>query len=146
MNALSFNMNTAGGTAITAPPPEAESADMLWRGSVNYEMLYGNCAFFDFNWTVAFKAKSAANPIRIRVISNPEPIPPSRVAPMKATSIGIPQATGNGGVLYDTVRIMKLSEIPKKVGHVDPDVYTFEFEVVDDTDQVTPVTFLLTVE
>jgi hypothetical protein len=69
-------------------------------------MLTGDCSFFDFNWVTLFTSTGETVPLRIEVVTNPAPIAPATTSPMLAKVIGIPTAV-NGGVLYDTVRILK---------------------------------------
>jgi hypothetical protein len=138
IEAIQNNLNTTVPEPVAPVPPDVVDGSMEWRASVNYTAMSGPCSFFDFNWMDVFQAKSTKDPVRIVVVSNPAPISPETVPPMKATIVGIPQASGNG-VLYNTIRIMKLTE------NLLPQAYTFEFEVVDSSDNRTSVEFTLTV-
>ena len=137
---LEWGLGHAGVSPPTPPaPPGAANGTLTWRASVKYEALFGNCPFFDFNWITLFQAQSTTvTPLRIVVTSNPAPIAPATVPPMKASVIALPVATPNGPV-YDTVRIMKLAD------QVPPGTYTWTFAVYDDQGQSTPVNFVLTV-
>jgi hypothetical protein len=137
LNALNQGMSNPFTPQETAAAPNATSATMKWEASLEYSALYGECAFFDFNWLTVFQAKSSLSPVRIVVISNPTPIAPATVPTLKATVIGIPSATVAGPV-YDTIRIIKL-------GDTVPGEYVFNFRVYDDQGQSTPVTFTLNV-
>jgi hypothetical protein len=119
-------------------PPDGEDATMEWRASIDYAALFGDCSFFDFNWMTTFKTKSTTEPLRIVVKENPAPTAPETISPLVAKVIGIPTATTNG-VIYDTIRILKLADSLEKKD------YVFKFEIVDTKDLKTEVTFTLTV-
>ena len=138
IEAITNNLDTEVPVPVAPTPPEAEDASMEWQASLDYRAMLGPCGFFDFNWMTVFNTKSTKEPQRIVVVSNPAPVAPATTPSMKATVIGIPQASGNG-VIYDTVRIMKLADA------LEPQDYVFEFQVVDTKNQRTDVTFTLTV-
>ena len=124
---------------VTPEPPVVEPATMEWNATLDYSALTGDCPFFDFNWMTIFAAKSTGNaPMRIVVVSNPEPEAPATIPALKASVIGIPTATSQGAI-FDTIRIMKLLEVEAKD-------YTFEFKVFDITGLSTDVTLTLTVK
>jgi hypothetical protein len=139
IGAIQNNLAPGVVTPVTPTAPTAQGGAMDWRASLNYQALVGDCAFFDFNWMTVFRAKSNNDnaPVRIQVLSNPAVVPPATVPPMKATIIGIPQASGTG-VVYDTIRIMKLTDLT-------PGAYEFNFRVLDTTGLYTDVLFTLTV-
>lgn len=138
IGSLYASMNESVFAPASNNPPDASNGAMTWKASVSYQMLLGDCSFFDFNWMEVFQANSDANPVRIQTLTNPAPIAPATVPPMRASVIGIPQASAQGPI-YNTIRIMKLApEIPA-------DDYTFTFRVFDTLGLSTDVTFVLTV-
>lgn len=139
IGALRNNLDFTLGVVAPPTPPDAEDATMEWRASVDYLALFGECTFFDFNWMTAFLQKATREPVRITVLENPAPIAPSTKHPLVAKVIGRPVATAKG-VLYDSVRIIKL------VDAIPPDDYVFKFEITDEKNLKTEVTFTLTVK
>ena len=139
ISALASNLDTSVPAPVPPVPPAGENATMEWRASIDYASLLGECSFFDFNWMTTFKTKSADEPLRIVVIENPPPDVGMTKPPLVAKVIGIPVATGNG-VIYDTVRILKL------VDSIEKQDYVFKFQIVDTKDLRTDVTFTLTVK
>jgi len=139
LTAMSTRMNLTVAPATNPGAPGVTTpAAITWQASVEYESLLGDCEFFDFNWITLFAATTCtAAPLRIVVTSNPAPIAPATVPPMVASVIGKPQATVNG-VVYDSIRIMKLADLI-------PGAYAFTFNVYDVLGQVTAVTLNLTV-
>lgn len=139
MDAIQNNLAPTVVAPVAPTAPTAEDGTMEWRASLDYQAMLGDCAFFDFNWMTVFQAKSTSgvDPLRIQVLSNPEPIAPATVPPMKATVLGIPQASGDG-VIYNTIRIMRLSELV-------PGDYEFNFRVLDTAGLYTDVLFTLTI-
>jgi hypothetical protein len=136
LTGLKNGLNTAFTPPQATTPPDAEDGSMNWSASASYEALFGDCAYFDFNWMTLFKTKSGnKDPLRINVLAQPE-LEAGKV-PMRASIIGRPIATAAGPV-YDTVRITKLQELT-------PKAYVFSFEVVDTANNKTPVTLTLTV-
>ena len=128
-------------TAPVAPvPPAATNGAMEWSASIAYQGLLGDCPFFDFNWMTLFKTKKPTEePLRIVVVSNPAPVAPSTRPPLVAKIIGRPVSTTKG-VVYDSLRILRLGD------SVDPGNYVFQFQIVDEKDYKTNVTFTLTVK
>ena len=122
-------------SAPTVTTPAAQT----WQASIEYAMLNGDCPFFDFNWITLFAAKSNTTGIRIVVNTNPAPIAPDPLPPMKAVNIGIPVAGPTGAPIYDSIRIMKLMD------EVPPGAYAFTFTIYDDLGQSTAATLNLTV-
>jgi hypothetical protein len=117
-------INNISGTKYkegTVPSPSAKDAKMTWQASIDYKALTGDCAFFDFNWHTVFATKSEETPLSLTVISNPAPVSPGTVSPLKASVIGIPAETANGTV-FNTVRVLRLTPIK-------PGDYEFEFEI-----------------
>ncbi len=131
ITAITSNLRT-GYSPDAVVPPSAINGAQTWATSLSYQALSGDCAYFDFNWMTVFKAKNnnGNDPVRIQLLTNPGAI-------LKATVIGTPVVTANG-VIYDTVRIMRL-------GNVAPGNYEFTFRVIDTKDQRTDVTLTLTV-
>jgi len=108
---------------------------LTWNASVEYDTINGDCDFFDFNWIALFKTQTTSmDPLRIVVNSVPSGSPP----PFGAQVIGIPQATAYG-MVYDTIRIMKLGELAPG------GPYAFTFTVYDSLGQTAAVTMNLTV-
>jgi hypothetical protein len=140
LTGLSGKMNITVGVSTTPGAPTVTTPEALsWQASLAYQTLLGDCEFFDFNWVTLFQASSGtAQALRIVVTSNPAPISPATVPPLVASVIGIPILTQNG-VLYDSIRIMKLMD-------VSPGSYQFTFNIYDILGQVTVVTLNLTIE
>jgi hypothetical protein len=139
IGALRNNLDFTVDAPVPPAPPEAEDGEMEWRASIDYLGLFGDCAFFDFNWMTLFKTKVQKEPLRIVVVENPAPIPPSTRPPLAAKIIGRPMLTANG-VIYDSIRILRLGD------SVDAGEYVFKFQIVDESDLKTDVTFTLTVK
>lgn len=140
LTALEGKMDLTVPAASTQAPPTASNGTLRWQASVKYDQLSGMCPFFDFNWITLFAATSTGiDPVQIVVTGNPAPIAPSTVSPMKAVVVGAPQAVAGGGVVYNTVRIMKLAD------EVPAGSYTFNFNITDTKGQSTAVTLTLTV-
>lgn len=140
IGALQYNLAPQLVAPTPNTPPEAENAEMKWNASIDYLGIFGECPFFDFNWVTAFKVKSKLEPLRLVIIENPAPTPPATTPPIVAKIIGYPVAVGNGAVMYDTVRILKIADTVEKGD------YIFKFQVVDTKDLRTDVTFTLTVK
>lgn len=131
---------TVPAPVVPEPPDVTTPATLMWKASIAYTALLGDCLFFDFNWVELFKAKSSSEALRIEIVSNPAPIAPSPQPPMVAQIIGIPVSVGAGAVRYDTIRIMKLQDV------IPADDYEFAFNVYSEDGLVTPVTLTLTVQ
>jgi hypothetical protein len=139
---MTDSMSPAVEPPVAPVPPEAEDAEMTWKASVEYLAVFGVCSFFDFNWQTTFKTKmreKGADPLRIEVVSNPEPVAPATTSPLVAKVIGRPISTVNG-VVYDSIRIIRVAD------ELEAGDYEFKFRVVDTKDQKTDVTFTLTVK
>jgi hypothetical protein len=123
-----------GASVPGAPTVSTPAATMTWEASLNYEGITGNCMFFDFNWVALFKASANnTDPARIVVVSNPAG------NHLAAQVIGQPIAVANGGMLYNTIRILKLDET------IAAGAYVFQFTVYDTLGQSTNAQLTLTV-
>lgn len=140
LDSLHTRMNIS---AVVPSNPSAPTVTtplaLTWNASIAYDTLTGDCEFFDFNWITLFKSQTTSmDPLRIVVVSNPAGSPP----PMVAQVIGIPQAVAAGlnagATIYDTIRIMKLTELAAGA-------YAFTFTVYDSLGQTANVTLNLTV-
>lgn len=132
LGGLSSSLDRAGAAATPAPsaPSVATPQARTWQASVSYAMLSGNCPFFDFNWVTLFTSTGETKPLRIEVLTS--------TTPLLAKVIGIPTAIA-GGVLYDTIRILKTTDT------IAPGLYVFTFKVYEEHGLGTNVTLNLTV-
>lgn len=131
LDGLMHNLDRAGAAAVPAPsaPTVATPQARTWQASIAYAMLNGNCPFFDFNWVQQFTASGETKPLRIEVLTSP--------SPLLAKVVGILTAT-QGGVLYDTIRVLK-------TGPVATGLYVFTFKVYEEHGLSSNVTLNLTV-
>lgn len=130
---LTIRMDADEGVPPTPPaPPVATPATIKWAVAMSMNDLQVGCGFFDFNWVTLFQAKSAAQPLRIEIVSNP------LTGEFKTTIVPYPAVVGAGAVEFNTLRIIKLKP-------VNPGTFTFNYSIVDQTGQATPVELTLTV-
>jgi hypothetical protein len=128
LNALKNNLDATVPPPATGTPPAPVTPQTLrWACTANYESMLLDCAFLDFNWYNEFKLAyatdagqtgNAVTPMSISVTANP---------PEGYFKASVVQGQGQtiiagGGVVYDTVRIMRLD---------DPTAgdYTFNFTI-----------------
>lgn len=140
LDAITSSLNRAGAAVPTPPgaPTVSTPQARTWQASVSAQMLTGDCSFFDFNWVTLFTSTGETVPLRIEVVSNPAPIAPAVTAPMLAKVIGIPTAV-NGGVLYDTIRILKNADA------LPPNTYAFTFNIYGEAGIAATATLNLTI-
>lgn len=140
LEAIQNNLEVNVAPRLPGPPtvPDASSNAQTWTASASYQALMGDASFFDFNWMTVFSAKNnnGADPLRISVLANPPAV--GGVVPMKASVIGMPVAIAGGGVVYDTIRVIRLATLT-------PGPYVFSFRITDTKDLTTDVTFTLNV-
>lgn len=130
---LSVRMDADAGAAPAIPPaPGVTSGTLRWAVSVSMNDLVNGCNFLDFNWVTLFSAQSQNQPLRIEIVSNPAS------GEFKTTIVPYPSVVGAGAVEFNTLRIIKLKP-------VEPGDYVFNYSVVDQRGQATPVTLTLTV-
>lgn len=133
MNLSVSAASNPAGPSVTTP------LALTWQASIAYAMLNGDCPFFDFNWVTLFATQSNTPGKRIVITSNPAPVAPDPLPYLTASIIGTPTATGAGVPLYDSIRIMKLTD------EVPPGSYPFVFTIYDDLGQTVTATLNLTV-
>jgi hypothetical protein len=148
INSFEFGMNDY---AYTPPPGQGNpgvgnsSAVLTWNCSVNLAAFENQYSFIDFNWIDLFEAS---------LKDNPNYSPGSQVIPLSITTVSNPAAgyfkasvvqtlgaqsiVPGGGVLFNTVRILRLSD--PVAGS-----YVFDFDITDNLGNTTPVTLTLTV-
>lgn len=136
----SLRINMAQVTAGPLPPsapPGTDAATQYWVASVPFGGLGASCAFYDFNWVDIFTSTSLGalgSPNRIEVVSNPSGnILKAMVVRQNPTYVG------EGGMLYDTVRIVAL------VPNVPADDYEFDFKIINADNQEVAVKLTLDV-
>lgn len=131
---LTVRMDADAGTPPSAPgAPSVTSGTLKWSASISMNDLVNGCNFIDFNWVTLFKASAQDNqPLRIDIVSNPAS------GEFKTTIVPYPSIVGAGDVEFNTLRIIKLK--PVAAG-----AYTFNYNVVDQQGQATPVTLTLTI-
>lgn len=130
---LMVRMDADQGTPPSTPPaPDVTPGVLRWAVSVSMNDFVNGCNFLDFNWVTLFNAKSQNQPLRIEIVSNPAS------GEFKTTIVPYPAVVGAGSVEFNTLRIIKLK--PVSAG-----TYTFNYSVVDQTGQSTPVVLTLTV-
>jgi hypothetical protein len=140
LDGITSSLNRPG-TAVPTPPgaPTVSTPKSLnWQASVAAMMFTGDCKFFDFNWVTLFTSTGETVPLRIEVLTNPPPIAPATTAPLLAKVVGIPTAV-NGGVLYDSVRILKNQE------SIPTGTYVFTFKIYNTSGLAANVTLNLTI-
>lgn len=138
-----FRSNMAPSILNTTPNLNPQVADMVslaWNASVKYDLLTGNCTFFDFNWMtlVSNTLVDGEQAFRLEVVSNPAPIGVEKQSPLLARVLGVPTALGDG-VVYDTVRIMKNRDT------IPAGAYVFQFKVYNTQGYSTAVALTVTV-
>lgn len=130
---LLVTMNAADTTAPTTAPVTANAtATMNWTAGIQTGALQDQCSFFDFSWVTLFNAKSGSKAVSIEVTSNPAG------GYFKSTIVPIPVVGATGGVIYNTVRVVKLKPVPAGA-------YVFVYKVKDDANTTTTCTLTLTV-
>jgi hypothetical protein len=111
----------------TNPPNPVTPQTLRWSCTANAESMLLDCAYFDFNWVKEFQLAyqpdpnqtgNGALPMSISVVSNPAG------GFFKASVVqGLGQTIiGGGGVVYDTIRILRLAD--PTAGN-----YTFDFSI-----------------
>lgn len=111
----------------TNPPAPVTPQTLRWSCTANAESLLLDCAFFDFNWVKEFQLAfqpdpnqigNGTIPMSISVVSNPAG------GFFKASVVqGLGQSIiAGGGVVFDTIRIMRLED-PTAAN------YTFDFSI-----------------
>jgi hypothetical protein len=147
LNALINDLNMPIPTPPSGTPPTPVTPVTLrWVCSASIESFLIDCAYFDFNWVSEFQVAyppdttqygNAQTPMSITVVSNPAGgyFKASVVQGQGQTIIG------GGGVVYDTIRILRLSDPPAGS-------YTFDFNInvsVNGQIQAIPVVLTLTI-
>ncbi len=144
-----------------APPipasPTIEDSAIMWYASIDYEMLNGNCTFFDFNWVTQLLGTTAdyTKVSHIEIAELPAPIDPvtDPTIPLLAKVIGRPVAvvdtnvSGAAGTqVYDTVRIiMNMQPLPKGTYEVKFNVHESR-SAPGTPGRVTPAVLTITVK
>lgn len=148
VNSLLVRMNIVPATPGTPSAPAGTNAAIRWAVSIDNVSLDTSCPFFDFNWPQLFQTSfvsdpsqqgSSVLPTRIDTVSNP---PGGTFKAVVVQTNGGQQSVAGGGVIYNTIRVMKLAD---NVAAAD---YTFTFNisyVLNGAQLVTPVTLTLTV-
>jgi len=130
---LTVSMDTDAGTIPPLPPgPNVSNGTLRWAAAMTMNDLQQECGFIDFNWVQLFQAQSQNQPLRIEIVSNPVS------GEFKTTIVPFPTVQMTGGVEFNTLRIIKLKPVT-------PGSYVFNYNVVDQANQKTPVVFTLTV-
>lgn len=130
---LTVRMDVDQGTVPAIPPaPTVTPATLRWAISLSMNDLVAGCGFLDFNWVNLFETQSQNQPLRIEIVSNPAS------GEFKTTVVPYPSVIGAGAIEFNTLRIIKLK--PVAAG-----TYLFNYSVIDQHGQATPVTLTLTV-
>lgn len=132
-----------------APPtPDPQDGTLRWAVTLNLASVAQECTFFDFNWVTLFQesvfsaepdTQGGSNtwvPMQIITVTQPPG------GEFRAAILQRPEYVAGGGTIFDTVRILRMSET------VAPGDYTFDFEVkaaLNNQIASTPVTLTLTV-
>lgn len=130
----------------TNPPTPVTPQTLRWACTANAETMLIDCAYFDFNWVKEFQLNfppdpeqtgNATIPMTISVTSNPAG------GFFKASVVqGLGQTIiAGGGVVYDTIRILKLEDPTAGT-------YTFDFSIsasINGTSVSVPAVLTLTV-
>jgi hypothetical protein len=148
LDSLVFNMASF---AFTPPPGQGNpqvgnpAATFTWSTVVDLQAFQQQASFIDFQWIDLFEAS---------LQQNPNFAPGEQIIPLSITTTSNPaggffkasvvQALGSqsilpgGGVLFNTIRILRL---------LDPVAgdYVFNFNILDNLGNTTPVTLTLTV-
>jgi len=134
-------------TASVEPPDAVTPQSVRWACSLNLASFEQECSFFDFNWVALFESWLQSDPSRegttiiplsISTVSNPSE------GYFKASIVqgnGGQTIVPGGGTLFNTVRILRLSE--PETGD-----YVFNFSIsssFNGTVQSTPVSLTLTI-
>jgi hypothetical protein len=130
---LRVNMAALSMTPPSSTPPSATNATQRWVASMNRLSSELECGFFDFNWVSLFKASSPSiDPLSITIVSNPAG------GVFKSTLVPYQVVAGQGGVQFNTVRIIRLLDAAAGT-------YVFNYQVTDTKGNTTPCTLTLTV-
>jgi len=116
--------------AAPSAPTVTTPVAYVYNGSISYAAITGDCAFFDFNWVLAFTQTQDQVPLRITPVTSP--------AGLLAKVIGVPTATANG-VMYDSIRILRLNPA------ITPGVYVFTSSITNLSGLSSTVTLNLTI-
>lgn len=139
-----MTLTNLSGSSTPPTPPDGEDGTLTWVTTADITNQ-PDCPFFDFNWVKVFDVKPIPSgeevpsgqivPVSISIVSNPP------TGEFKATISGMPMYMPGGGVLWDTIRIIRLKKV------VAPGDYEFNFKLVavqDGIETTTPVTLTLT--
>lgn len=151
LNSLRFSLADFVNPPAAAPgnPQLTTPQALRWATSIDMAAFDPNCAFFDFAWTTLFNAKfnpdtntqntgNFVTPLSISIQSNPAG---GFFKASVVTGQGGQTIYPGGGVVFDTIRILRLQDPPAGT-------YTFTFLVSMNTNGVvtsTPATLNLTV-
>ena len=142
---MTGQMNPTVSTQPPTPAPSASPASISWNASVKWlyspQSSYVN--FADFNWIIAFNAKSNSTdaPVRIQFVSSTYYNGTTNVAnsDIVAKVIGNPNYVGAGGVQFDTVRLIRVND------KLATGAYTFNFLVTNTSGKSVSAVLTLTV-
>ena len=130
---LTVRMDLSGGYVPPNPPaPSVSPGTLRWAVAMSMNDLQVGCGFIDFNWVELFQSQATYEPLKIEIVSNPAS------GEFKTTIVPYPTVTPIGSIEFNTLRIIKLSD-------VEPGAYVFNYAVVDVHGQKTPVTLTLTI-
>jgi hypothetical protein len=149
LDAMEFKLNPSVPIPLSPiSPPVTTPQALTWAASLDLQAFAANCSFLDFNWLSLFQTAytndpnnlqgNAVLPIAVTQITNPAGGYFKAVVlagGMGSTQIAIP----GGGVVYDTIRIIRLQDPPAGT-------YTFTFQISytnGGIQQTTPVTATL---
>jgi|GEM_PF-7087585 len=132
----------------TAPTPDPVDGTLRWAVSLDLAAIQPQCTFFDFNWVTLFQesifsaepnTQGGSNtwvPMQIMTVTQPAG------GEFRAAILQRPEYVAGGGTMFDTVRILRMTET------VAPGDYVFEFEVTASLNGIvntTPVILTMTV-
>lgn len=132
----------------SAPTPDPEDGTLRWAVTLNLAAVAKECTFFDFNWVTLFQesifsvepnTEGGSNtwvPLQIITVTQPAG------GEFRAAILQRPEYVAGGGTIFDTVRILRMTET------IAAGTYVFEFSVIatlNGTQASTPVTLTLTV-
>lgn len=131
-----------------APTPDPVDGTLRWAVTLNLASVAKECTFFDFNWVTLFNesifsvepdTQGGSNiwvPIQIITVTQPAG------GEFRAAILQRPEYVAGGGTIFDTVRILRMSET------IAAGTYEFDFSVtatLNGQQNSTPVKLTLTV-
>lgn len=138
MHFLSTGIDTGSITSVVPSAPTATGASFIWNITTNF-IGTSACTFTDINW-LELLAVSHPN-IEPVSISLSDPTPSSLLTSIRAYVVQTPGVFGAGGVVYNTLRFVKI-----RADDPTPGTYTYNATITAKSGLSTTVVLTLIVQ